>query len=121
MFLVATGLKRSAPGCLISRTMRSNLMSNLTIPRTAPLAMTSSVRSSPGTLLKNMALPLRGSDVPKALSNRPSTIPMLSPMQGRMSPGLFISNSRPWEPHAEHVSPSIKVPQWSHHLHVSFP
>lgn len=36
IFLLATGANRSAPGCLISRTRRSSLMSNLRIPRTAP-------------------------------------------------------------------------------------
>ena len=46
---------------------------------------------------------------------------MLSPMQGRMSPGLLISNSLPFEPHSEHLRPKSSVPQLSHQRQVSLP
>ena len=48
-------------------------------------------------------------------------MPTLSPMHGLMSPGLLISNSLPGEPHLEQDPPSRRVPQLSHHLHVSLP
>ena len=115
-FLVATGLNISAPGCLISRTILSRRMSNLATPSTEPSAMTSSVRSSPGTLLNQIDFPLRGASVPKASRNRLRIMSTLSPMHGLMSPGLLTLNSLPAEPHTEHVSPRRRVPQLSHHL-----
>ena len=121
MFLVATGSKSSAPACLSSTFRRSAAISNLSTPMTLPCATISSVRSSPGILLKNIDLPLIGWAVPKASVKRSSSIPMLSPMHGRISPGLLISNSLPSEPHLEHLLPSNRVPQRSHHLRTSFP
>ena len=96
-------------------------MSNLRMPMTDPWATISSVRSSPGTLLKNTALRSMGAAVPKASLRRPSRMSLLSPMQGRMSPGLLTSNSLPAEPHTEQRAPRISVPQASHHLMVSLP
>ena len=121
MFFVATGLNMSAPGCLTSRTILSRRMSNLTMPRTAPSAMTSSVRSSPGTLFSHIDFPLRGESVPNMSRNRCRTSSTLSPMHGLMSPGLLTLNSLPAEPHTEQDSPSRSVPQLSHHLQTSLP
>ena len=120
-FFLATGAKRSAPGCLISSTRRSSLMSNLRMPRTSPYATISSVRSSPGTLLRNIMAPSSGSDVPNASSNSDFTMPTESPMQGLMSPGLLTSNSLPSDPQTEQVPPRSSVPHESHHLKVSLP
>jgi len=120
-FFVATGAKRSAPGCLISRTRRSSLMSNLRIPRTSPYATISSVRSSPGTLFRNIMAPSSGPDVPNASSKSFFTMPTESPMQGLMSPGLLTSNSLPSEPHTEQLPPRSSVPHASHHLNASLP
>ena len=117
----ATGASSSAPCCLSSRTMRARRMSYLMTATTAPWATISSARSSPGILLRNIALPLRGASVPKASRNSASTMSTESPMHGRMSPGLLILNCLPSEPHTEHESPSSSVPQASHHLSSSFP
>jgi len=88
---------------------------------TEPCAIISSARSSPGILLRKSAFPRRGESVPNASLKSERTIPTLSPMHGRMSPGLFTLNSLPSEPHAEQESPSSSVPHASHHLRYSFP
>ena len=71
--------------------------------------------------MKNTDLFSMGAAVPNASSRRPSRMPTLSPMHGLMSPGLFISNSLPGEPHMEHLPPRRSVPHPSHHLRTSFP
>lgn len=120
-FLVAASANSSAPPCLSSMQSLSSRRSKRRSATTLPWAMTSSARSSPGTLLRNIILPFTGSDVPKASTRSFSTIPTVSPMHGRMSPGLLISNSRPLVPQREHTVPSRSVPQASHHMRVSFP
>ena len=94
---------------------------SLIIAMTAPNATTSSARSSPGTLLRNIAFPLSGESVPNASLKSPRTMSMLSPMHGLTSPGLLISNSLPDETQTEQRSPRRMVPQESHHAAGTFP
>ena len=112
-FLVATSLKSSAPACLSSMEKPLVSTSNLMTAITAPCATTSSARSSPGILLRNIAFPESPASVPNASLSRDSISSLPSPMAGRISPGLFIWNVLASEPQPQAL-PRTRVPHLSH-------